>query len=435
MSHSIEQIEVARIFMYEENPRHEPLETQDEVIAQLCSQEGVYDLAAHISKEGLNPMDLPGVIERRASTGKNAKTTYESWEGNRRICALQLLNDPDRAPAKLRPKFEKLASNFEPIRTINAVVFKNPKNLSFWMDVQHLAREGISRKKWNAEQKARRKGTGRDTTAQLLLDRAEKSGWITPEQRRRRLTTLTRYMSNPEMRSALGLDVTDKSSITTDLTEQDFKALLKILIEDLLAGTITSRDTTKDHIIPYARKLPDRARASTTRVDPRPVEDLEPKSKQPTREATTSRRGPSRPELKSKVAVSPDLEAALEAHSTDKVRALYYSVCDVSAIQHTLLVAVGAWAFIECLTAGSGRAPERAFKDYFGNPFLEKLGWEGARYKKERGVIRDALERLSRGGNDTKHHALAGSFDAQQIITDMAIVTPVLIACLKFPRS
>ncbi len=435
MSHKIEDIEVSRIFLYEENPRHEPLETQDEVISQLCSEEQIYELASSICNDGINPMDLFGVVAKKGSGLKNTKKNYEVWEGNRRICAIQLLNDPDKAPAMWRAKFESLSSDYIPIKTIKAVVFNNHKELDFWMDITHARESGISRKKWNAEQKARRKGIGRDSTAQLLLDIAEDFKWISADERRRKLTTLTRYMSNPEMRSALGLDTRDRSSIKTDLTDEDFKQLLKIVISDLIAGKITSRHTASDHIIPYARKLPSRAKASTERVAPRPVVDVAPTPVPPSKKPTSPARRPIRPEPRSKIAVSAELEAALKDFSSNKNQILYYSVCDVSAIQHTLLVAIGAWAFVECLTAGTGREPERSFKDYFGNPFLEKLGWAGPKNKKDRGVIRDAFERLSRGGNETKHHEVAGSFDAQQIITDMEIVTPVLVAALKFPKA
>jgi hypothetical protein len=38
-------IEVERIFLYEENPRHEPIESEPAIIEHLCKDEQVYNLA------------------------------------------------------------------------------------------------------------------------------------------------------------------------------------------------------------------------------------------------------------------------------------------------------------------------------------------------------------------------------------------------------
>jgi hypothetical protein len=45
MTRQVIQVDVGRIFLYEENPRHEPLETEQEVIDRLCNDEQVYNLA------------------------------------------------------------------------------------------------------------------------------------------------------------------------------------------------------------------------------------------------------------------------------------------------------------------------------------------------------------------------------------------------------
>jgi hypothetical protein len=48
----IEDIDVERIFLYEENPRHEPLDSQPEIIEHLCKDEQVLNLARSIAAEG-----------------------------------------------------------------------------------------------------------------------------------------------------------------------------------------------------------------------------------------------------------------------------------------------------------------------------------------------------------------------------------------------
>jgi hypothetical protein len=98
-------IDIDRIFLYEENPRHERIESEPEIIEHLCKDEQVYNLARSISEAGSNPLALLGLVEL---PGSGKKKNYQAWEGNRRICAIKLLNDPDRAPPHLRKDFTRL---------------------------------------------------------------------------------------------------------------------------------------------------------------------------------------------------------------------------------------------------------------------------------------------------------------------------------------
>ncbi|MCK0096705.1 hypothetical protein MWU60_14080 [Yoonia sp. F2084L] len=85
-------ISANRIFLDLENPRvANPFESEDDAIAWLCDNEDVLTLAKDIREIGPNPLELVAVMKK----GSNA---YVALEGNRRVCALMLLNDPDRAP-------------------------------------------------------------------------------------------------------------------------------------------------------------------------------------------------------------------------------------------------------------------------------------------------------------------------------------------------
>lgn len=102
-------IDVERIFLYEENPRHEPIPSEPEIIEYLCRDEAVFNLARNIADAGLNPLELLGVVELESS---GTKKNYQVWEGNRRVCAIKLLNDPDLAPAHLRSDFKRLCIRY-----------------------------------------------------------------------------------------------------------------------------------------------------------------------------------------------------------------------------------------------------------------------------------------------------------------------------------
>jgi len=107
-------IPLDRIFLFQDNPRHKPCETQVQVIEWLCDNEEVSQLAHDIVQHGLSPLDRFGVIRDHETDGEDA--TYIAVEGNRRLCALKLLTDPDLAPPKWKAFFEKHAEIWVPIK-------------------------------------------------------------------------------------------------------------------------------------------------------------------------------------------------------------------------------------------------------------------------------------------------------------------------------
>ena len=121
-----------------------------------------------------------------------------------------------------------------------------------------------------------------------------------------------------------------------------------------------------------------------------------------------------------------DLATALENIRSNKLESLYYSICSVR-IEHTPLLTVGVWAFIESLSALAGKNENTDFVSFFSNLRLSNQGFGG----KKAGPIREALTRIQKNGNSTKHHEIAASFDGQQLSNDLATVTPLLIKTLN----
>jgi hypothetical protein len=81
----LQSVDIDRIFLYEENPRHEPIDSQPEIIEHLCKDEQVYNLARNIADAGPNPLELLGLVQIAGSGTPETKKTYEVWEGNRRV--------------------------------------------------------------------------------------------------------------------------------------------------------------------------------------------------------------------------------------------------------------------------------------------------------------------------------------------------------------
>lgn len=96
---SKQEIDIGRIYLDENNPRHEIYKSQEEVINFLCSSEEILNLAKDIVENGLSPLGVFGLILEEGSSKKDKVKNYIVVEGNRRICALKLLNDPELAPS------------------------------------------------------------------------------------------------------------------------------------------------------------------------------------------------------------------------------------------------------------------------------------------------------------------------------------------------
>lgn len=125
---------ISQLHLDSQNPRHQPLEGDSAVIAQLCSEELIAELAEDIAiRSSLSPLDVLGVIPFDGHPGH-----YIAVEGNRRTCALILLRDPGRAPTPaLQTQLRRIAATAKIPREIRVHVFANRKrqNLGFTYDI------------------------------------------------------------------------------------------------------------------------------------------------------------------------------------------------------------------------------------------------------------------------------------------------------------
>ncbi len=424
MARHLGPIEVDRIFLYEENPRHEPIESEPEIIAYLCRDEQVYNLARSISAAGTNPLDLLGLVE---IAGSGKKKSYQAWEGNRRVCALKLLNDPDRAPAHLRNDFNRLSteSAHVPIKTIQSVVFDDHDDLKFWMGIQHDgAQAGVGRKAWNPVQKARHfGGSNRNRVALAVLDAAETMGLITAEERKGKLTTVQRFINSDVVKEAIGIDASNPEDLTFNRPPEDFKKLFGLFISDVKENQRVTSRHNKDYVDAYGRTLARTKGVSGERIRPQSV-----KTVAASRKTDKAKRG-SKPKQPRKIAhldYDKALGEALEAARSSKLENLYYSITSVH-IQHAPLLTVGVWAFVESLCAFCGKNENADFLAYYSNQKFSDLGFKD----RDRATVRDALTRIQRNGNSTKHHEIAATFDGAQLANDLETITLLLIKTLE----
>lgn len=408
---------VERIFLDPENPRHNPCEHEPETIEALCRTENIYEMAKDIAELGeLNPLENFAVAPLKKTNGKAAtQLSYVVVEGNRRICALKLLHDPERAPADQRKAFAELSQRMQ--RKISKVPVKifDDKMKSTWLPRIHGGTQGgRGRKPWNAEQQTRYFGN-RNTLAQSVLDHAENYGFLKNTDRKNKLTTVQRYLGNPHMREALGIENDDPTNVRITRPENDFKILLKKFVDDLMGGKeVNSRKNSED-IKQYSRTLSATRGITSERTSPEPL------SGQTASKRAKGRVKPKKLKKPQYISYEEDIAKALKAIPSYKLENLYSSLYNIQLEDHTPLLAVGAWSFFECLTKHAGSTTD--FQSFLDNNRLVSMGFTD---KDARKSIRMSLQHIADYGNTTKHHDKSAYFNSEQLANDMDVLKDVI---------
>lgn len=412
-------VPLGKIFLALDNPRHEPVETEPEAVERLCNEEEVYPLARDIVRHGLSPLERLALVP--VDPKKRTAGSYYVAEGNRRVCALKLLADPDLAPAKLRKNFEKLADGWSaPITSITAPVFRDQETVRIWLDRTHSGPQGgIGRKTWNADQKQRFSGSSKNKLAQEVLDYAEGEGMITAEERKGKLTTAQRFLNPEGFQETLGIDRSNPDELTRTRPKAEFDAMLKRFVRDLVEGTEVTSRKNKEDILKYGRQLASMPGISTARIEPEAVATPQPK-------VTRTRRKPRKVRTARHVEYDDAIMQALRALGNEKLERLYYSITAIELAEHALLICVGAWSFFETLTAVHGRTEPTSFDAYLSKGRLSQMGILGSTVS-----LRSAIGRISEFGNTTKHHPIAATFNGDQLNNDMTSLREVIMKCIS----
>lgn len=251
-----ETLHISKLFLDPENPRHDVIQNQREIIKQLLETEKIENLAKDIAEQSsLSPLEAIGVLPIN-----NEGEEYIVVEGNRRICACILLNTPNLAPTTiLKKKFESLRDGRTIPSEVSCVIFQNRDEADHWIQLRHEGlQDGIGTKSWDAPQIARyaEKRGRRNANIQAikLLDFAVSNEIITKEEARKlSITTLQRYLSNPIFRNAFGL--LNNENLESKHDRNTFEKLVRKFIYDALAGIDVHSRSKSDDWRAYANKL------------------------------------------------------------------------------------------------------------------------------------------------------------------------------------
>ena len=130
--HEYKQIKITDLLLNPSNPRLNPVQHQVESIEAMVEDQGekLIELAKHIVQNGLNPIDI--ILIRPQGN------QWLVCEGNRRVTALKLINEPDLVPSKyskLKKQFQRLNTLLDNalLENIPCVVIDDPNSANEWI--------------------------------------------------------------------------------------------------------------------------------------------------------------------------------------------------------------------------------------------------------------------------------------------------------------
>jgi hypothetical protein len=269
----INAIPVADLRLDSQNPRHDPVSDEREIIDALLEEVGpkILALAEDIVEHGLSPIDIPLVLE----DGPGPSPTYTILEGNRRIAALKLLNDPALTTRGSFPKrFAALKSKMSTaISDVTCHVVTDRQDAKHWQELRHRGENsGRGVVPWNAEASARFFGrTSRQVGAAIAVIDAAKKAYPANKTlqdaldrvRKERISTLGRFITDPDVRRELGL-VLDDANVTAHYDSNDLELVLMRVAQDM-STTVTVADVDSkldraQYLSALAPLLPNRAK-------------------------------------------------------------------------------------------------------------------------------------------------------------------------------
>ena len=236
-----------------ENPRHPKAHNQRDAIRALLADgsEKIAALAEDIARHGLNPADLLIVMPYD-------QYRYIVLEGNRRLTALKLLHRPDLAKGHTsESRFnwikESIGKHTNIANEVPCAIVNSRQEARHWMELRHTGeRSGAGVVRWSAEAQQRfspDRGTHAnkamiviDILRSLYLDDTEFSEYLEMVSSQK-LTTFGRLVSDPYVRSKLGIDLRERKFTSSD---QKSMRSIKTVVVDLASNISVSDLKTKE---------------------------------------------------------------------------------------------------------------------------------------------------------------------------------------------
>ena len=419
-------VAVADLLLDEHNARlADEVGSQQQAALALAKKLGkrLVGLAESITEMGLDPAQLISVV----ATG-DRRRKYIVQEGNRRTLALKALETPTLVqPALAAPDFRKLqrlaavyATN--PIETVECILYGPDEidEVNARIVNRHSgSQDGAGLVEWDSDEKDRfaarhGKGKQRSLGGQALDFLAEVGGVTLNGQKI--TTTLTRLLTSPEVREAIGLERVSGELRALYPTDEIAEAL-RFIVEDLASGNTKVTDVyTAEHRTAYAAKIPSTVRptpgtklAGSVRLGELPTSTANPPAAPAARPAPQRRKARPRPERTTVAAPDSKVNPA-----PPRANAIYTELVSLSASQFPNAGSVLMRVFVEIsvdeyrdrnnlVVAGENYTLAKKMKDV-------------ADHLHAAGKISDDIRKLAKRIADTQHGVAPGIMTFHQYV-------------------
>lgn len=216
------------------NPRYVPQESEIKEMNLIISNGSIEALIEDIAKYGPDPTE-------NLLVSIDSEGNYIVEEGNRRLTAIKILNDPEVVPQIIAKRAEFLkkvkqiieSTNFKKIDEIQCAVEEDADKVKHFVKLKHTGQNGgAGRMGWDTESKTRFDTDNLfrqyllDTISSILPGKTEKFNF----------TTIERIISDPDMRKAFSLKL-DRKVPSIEFTTERGKELFEHVIKGLSEGT------------------------------------------------------------------------------------------------------------------------------------------------------------------------------------------------------
>lgn len=291
MTENIE-LSLFELLLDEDNPRLGSVGSQAEALQELIRlNDGHFrNLMLSIKEHGLDPGDSLYVIQ------KDDTEDFIVLEGNRRLCAMMVLDNPDLLSGtdisdSIKNSLTRASNGFEKnkIEPVRCVQFEKREDADEWIYRRHTgAADGEGRIQWGPLEVQRFSG---DRSLLDVIDFVGRNAAFTDEEwastkatiESKKSSNLSRLLDSKAGRDHLSLSVNKKEANTPMLGSKPDWAIkvLKRIIEDIRDGVIDSRSLNKaSEIKEYFDALPKELQPSSkTKSKIQSLKDINIKTK------------------------------------------------------------------------------------------------------------------------------------------------------------
>jgi hypothetical protein len=354
------KLALSKIDYHLDNPRFKKgKETSREALLALFNQDTI-ELARDIAKNGLNPSKKLIVVKEGSK--------YITQEGNRRLAAMKILTNhalmdsiPDLSKAiKTELKKAPLELN-QSLRSIDCAVATSEQGAAKWVRLEHTGKNsGVGTSQWSREEQKKFDAKYFQEPSIVLQavelmrrlfanDPAISQLLVNPS-----LTPLERLLTDPNVRSFLGLTIDNKTLYCT-LPEAELKKALKKIIVDIThpesekrvtTRTLNSKDDRQNYLdqflqsdIPNQRKTQPAWKATEPDANAKGHQSAAAK----TTPAPKTRSAP--PTEERKKLLNPGCILRITANS--RINDLYHNLRDLDVDRYANAVSILARVFVE----------------------------------------------------------------------------------------